>query len=272
MTTISSRLRSVGEVIDTLLLQSCMPDRIVLNVSSKPYLRDAGISMEEIHTHLKPQLASGILEIHDVPNTGPYRKLLPVLETEFESDIRIVTCDDDTLYPPDWLKALLEASEKQPNAIIAYRCTKMLVHQRMPAPYLDWVKTPDNPEVKEEYRNLFTFPTGKDGVLYKPKFFTSDAFDPEVLRMAPTGDDIAFKFLTMIKKTPVHGISHAIAGAPGVPTFPELSAVPDRLWNINISSNDQMLRDLLIYLVDTNKLNWDDFLIEDATDRYGPGS
>ena len=65
--------------------------KIVLNISSEGYLYDEGIS--SIPDWLKKE----DIIIKWVPNTGPYRKLLPLINEIDEMDI-VITVDDDILY------------------------------------------------------------------------------------------------------------------------------------------------------------------------------
>ena len=143
---------------------------------------------------------------------------------------------------------------------MAYRCSKLLIRNGRPAPYLSWAGGGENIEVAQQYRSLFIFPTGKDGVLYKPRFLDRSVHDPEVIRRAPTNDDLPFKVASLMARTPVVHIPHHLAGGGAVPQFEEAEGLQHKLWDVNISRNDAMLSDLLDYYRTAYGLRLEDFL------------
>jgi hypothetical protein len=51
------------------------------------------------------------------------------------------------------------------------------------------------------HSNLLCFPTGKDGILYAPKFFNETVFDKIYLKLCPACDDAWFKFMSLMNGT-----------------------------------------------------------------------
>jgi hypothetical protein len=236
LTTISRRISKLDQVLATICNQSKPADEIHLFLSREPYLNDEGVDF------IPEQLASLIddQEIHVkyVPNTGPYRKLVPMLEQFWGDNVIIVTIDDDTLYPPDFLERLLDAFERH-HCIVAFSGRRMLVDQDTgPAPYEEWprIEPPEN-------TNLLNFPIGKDGILYCPAFFTRQVFDPIATTLSPNNDDIWFRCNSWLKNVPV-----CILGN-GRNLFPVIRGHRRHgLWKTNRIHNDNQLQAVASYL------------------------
>jgi Methyltransferase domain len=261
MTTIKSRLKTLSAVLDSILNQSLAPARINLNISSDPYLKDEGIREEDLPIQVKNMELAGMLKINFVANTGPFRKLLPTLRDEWDRNSVIVTADDDTLYPPFWLEEMFETYISN-DTIVARRCNRMRIGGGKPLAYLDWAKSTSEAEIRPEFRNLFIFPTGKDGVLYHPKFFTEAVFDPQLIKIAPTADDLVFKLASMMTKTPVTPISRKLYSSGTLEQYPEIEGSDGGLWMQNQKGiNDASLTALLAYMTEKKLLDLRQYLI-----------
>ena len=198
LTTVSYRIGTVHRVLDSLLAQAYRPERIVLWVSREPHLLDEGVN------EIPPSLAAladreDLLEIRWTENTGPYRKLLPARR---ESKDVIVTCDDDTLYPPRWLEMLTMAHLADPSCIM---CCRGRLMKRDPQggflPYRRW------PRYDEPRASLLCFATGKDGILYPPESLSDEAFNQSAfLELCPTADDIWFKAMSLLAGVPTRRV------------------------------------------------------------------
>ncbi len=189
LTTIRSRLPYVPKVVESLLAQTLRPVRIDLNISQDPYLLDEGIAEDD--PVLIELQRSPLLRVQWVPNTGPYRKIWPFLDTHFSQDFAqdrlFITVDDDTLYPDYFIQRLYE-SYLLHGCVIAFRGRHIELNEKGVAPYEHWTWGKDQP-------SLSNLPTGKDGILYSTKFFTRDFLNmKEAKRMAPTADDLWIKW------------------------------------------------------------------------------
>lgn len=100
--------RNVMGTIQSLLNGIIIPTHIYLFVSSEPFMYDAGIKRNKIPLELQ-YLASStdIFSIVNTNNTGPHRKLLPLLQRHWINDVVIVTFDDDRIYEKDTLFKLI---------------------------------------------------------------------------------------------------------------------------------------------------------------------
>jgi len=189
LTTIDSRLPHLHRVIESLHQQDVSPKEIRLHISREPYLLDKGISPDD--PHLKELQKFPLLRVKWVDNTGPYRKIVPFLQEHFShhvaTDELFVTVDDDTLYPPEFLRVLLETHEKH-DCVVAFRGRAMVLEAAEIASYPAW-------GIGLDYPSMSNLPTGKDGVLYSTRFFTPDFVRlDDALAVAPTADDLWIKW------------------------------------------------------------------------------
>lgn len=189
LTSISSRIGSVELTLRSLLAQDYDDVHVRLYLSREPYLLDEGVP--ELPAALVELAASsrGRLEIVYTRNTGPYRKLIPFLQAHWGQSRLVVTVDDDTIYPRDWLSGLLAAYELY-GCSVAYRGHRVNTKGDGFAPYRSWMKN-----TIEENPSLLILPTGKDGILYDTAFLPINILNmTDALRLAPTADDLWFRW------------------------------------------------------------------------------
>jgi len=228
LTTVDFRIGQMQPVLESILNQDLAADRVVLYVSKEPYMLDGGIEPDEIPSFIKSWEQAGKLEVQYTPNTGPFRKLIPILRENKNNDCVIITADDDTIYPSSWIKELY-SSFRQRNTVVGKWGYSMKFVNGEIAPYTNW-------EDPSEEELLANFAIGKDGVLYSPKFFDDWIESDDFLTVCPLQDDVWFKFLTMRTGTGVHL-------ERGLEMYPEASQSSKRfLWMINRKQNDPRIR------------------------------
>jgi len=249
LTAISSRVAQLDRVIDSLLRQSIPPAKILLAVSEEPYMLDEGVRLEMLPARLTELAIAGRLDILFVPNTGPYRKLLPALRRYAGQERLIATADDDTVYPPHWLENMVETYRKKP-AVVAYRCRAMPVIAGRFLPYSQWRMLPAGPEAFAEVppamHPLFTLPTGVRGVLYNSAFFPDLALLERLRQAAPRQDDLAFKAAAMVAGIPV-AIVEAETGV-AAPRFGSVQIAGETLFQQNKKHNDRAWSNIMALL------------------------
>jgi hypothetical protein len=175
LTTIPPRAHFLNKTIDSLLNQTHKPDSIELNIPETYKKRNFG-SMD---ISLLPKAAS----VFRCQDFGPATKLLPTIARYSGQNVCIIYCDDDRLYDRNLIKRLLECHESSPNSAIAdevleiksryysrkhkknftYRIRRFLSGGM-------WKPNKNNPHKGQ-------IAEGFGGVLVKPEFFTSRAFD-----------------------------------------------------------------------------------------------
>ena len=185
LTSIYDNLGILEPCLFSLCRQTRAPDKIVLCLSTEPYLLDKGFPNFDIPNWLK-ELP---IEILWTENTGPFRKLLPLLERLWNSDEIIITVDDDTVYNRNLVETMVAEYEKT-GCCIACRCT-----------YSGDPLTNEYTSGKALLRHVYNYHTGKGAVLYHPSMFkrvgATDVFDKAYMELCPTADDHWFNLWRM---------------------------------------------------------------------------
>lgn len=201
LTSIASRAEKLHITLKSLAAQSYGNFSLRVYVSRERYLLDQGefkISAEcreLMRTNENISLAF-------VPNTGPYRKLIPFLQERVGDNHLVATADDDTVYPTDWLSTLVETYSER-RCVVAFRGHQMLTADGRWQRYRRWMTT-----AMEDNFGPFGLPTGKDGVLYNTSFFTRHVLNMDkALAIAPTVDDLWLKWHTAFSGVPVYIIN-----------------------------------------------------------------
>lgn len=180
------------KTLQSIIKQTRQPDKIFLYLSEESYILDTGFKDKKITNSnlLKFINDNSVIHIKWVKNTGPYRKLLPLLKDKWEEDCIIITIDDDTVYDHNLVKNLLYDYDKH-KCVIGYRGF---------TPLFDKIENFEYDKRGELINlSLHNFLTGKGGILYKPQFFhrTSNLiFNDEIfLKTCSKQDDIWFHII-----------------------------------------------------------------------------
>ena len=194
LTSIYKNQNSLLQTLQSILKQTCMPDKIFLYLSQDPYLLDSGFKDKKItDSNLSNFLDNPIIDVNWVENTGSYRKLLPLLKNKWNEDCIIITIDDDTIYDSNLIKNLTNDYYNQ-KCVIGYRGFTLSFDK---IENFDYLK-------RGRLQNLSpnNFLTGKGGILYKPEFFHKTKnliFNDEIyLNNCPTCDDIWFYIVRIL--------------------------------------------------------------------------
>ena len=151
--------------LQSIMIQTTLPDKIFLYLSENPYILDSGFANKVItNQQLLDFLEQNkeIIKINWVENQGSYRKLLPLLKEKWDEDCIIITIDDDTVYDYKLVTRMVQDYFKH-NCVINYRGFTPKMNHLGEFDYLERNKLINN--------HIYNFPTGKGGILYKPQFF-----------------------------------------------------------------------------------------------------
>ncbi len=180
LTTIFDRQKQCGRTLRSLLSQTTVPDEIWLFVSSKPHLLDKGIQPYCLEPSLY-EITNSDKRIHVewTENTGPYRKLLPLLKKYWqEENTVVITCDDDVFYTNRFIEEALRLY-KEKKCCIGFMGTR--------------IENTFQYELFKEAKgtqDLWNLPKGCGGILYSPAWFSNkEIFD---WKDYPTCDDLWF--------------------------------------------------------------------------------
>ena len=247
LTSISSRMTTLHLTLMSLLDQSYSDIRINLYLSREPYLLDEGVDDVGEEIVALQKIAGERLRITYTRNTGPYRKLIPYLLENWGTSRLVVTVDDDTVYPKDWLQGLLYAYGRN-GCSVAYRGHRIVTEGDGFAPYRSWMKS----EILENPSPLI-LPTGKDGILYDTAFFPLNVLNmTDALRLAPTTDDLWFRWNLVM-----NGISVYIIKTDYTFSFEESDYQSSLYLNFNRGgSNDVAIKELDRYFRGNHGFNF----------------
>jgi len=226
LTSIRGREGALLRTLGSLLRQSLQGVESVVELhlflSREPYLLDRGFSAVPLALRRlqRPATPGRIgFAVHLVQNCGPYRKLLPLIQrlspAQLAADPLLITADDDTLYPRNWLQRLLEA-ERRWGCVVGFRGRQLQIDsERRILPYGQWLK--NDPQLLEP--SLRTVPTGKDGVCYRLSHLHASVLDlPRAIALAGHADDLWFKRCTLLMGVPSVLLHHSFEQQ-----FPELT-------------------------------------------------
>lgn len=250
---ISERLRFLPDVLDRILQQSLEPSRVYVWISEEPFLLDEGVTLDDLPPSVIERAEDGTtpLEVRQVENIGPHRKLLPLLrEVYHDPDPPLIaTADDDVLYPSTWLETMVSAYRRS-DCAVTFRARRIRTAGARLAPYETWPLVPEGQEVIS-YR---LFSTGRDGLLIHPHFLHEDALGDAFRELCPSRSDAWINASLLAGRTPQLKLSTARvlpdetlppAGRDG--RFPELldvepsSTAPNTLHTHNRDVNDEYL-------------------------------
>jgi hypothetical protein len=221
LTAISTRIDTLPAVLDSLRAQSVRPARVHLHLSTEAHLLDQGVAAD--HPVVQQIQRDSWVQLHWVPNLGPYRKIVPFLAAagygEDSDQELFITVDDDTLYPPRFVEYLLRHHERH-GCIVAHRGRRM----RLAAtggflPYPQWHDGLREPR-------LANLATGQSGVLYRRSDFPQDLELEAALALAPTHDDLWLRWLTARQGVPSVILQPNAAAKTKELAFPSASSLP----------------------------------------------
>lgn len=188
LTSFPARIDKVHLCIYSILNQSKKADKVFLWLAKEQF---------EDKTHLPKkllELEKKGLEIKFCDDLKSYKKIFYVAQEYIDSII--ITADDDTLYPEDWIENLINTYEEYPNHVVCYRAHLMKIEGNSFAPYLQWGG------LSKDFRgpSELLLPVGVGGVLYPPKYFEDAVFDANKIReLCPTADDLWLKAIGLKK-------------------------------------------------------------------------
>lgn len=231
LTTHSFRINDVHLAIESIMLGTILPNRIILWLSNEYKNTPLPITLQN-------QMKRG-LEVLYCKDIRSYTKLVPALRL-FPNSV-IITIDDDIIYPIDMLEHLVKAYNSSDRCICA-----------------NWVHTiPRN--LKEKYISLLEWPLTKEsvddtpilfyegfaGVLYPPDSFDEEVLNEDVfLDICKFADDVWFNAMSLKRGTKVR-CANPRPGLLNCIVNPNVQSIA--LANIN--SKGEIMNDVQVKLV-----------------------
>ena len=174
------------------------------------------------------------LEIRYCDDYKSYKK---IIGTALEyADYRIITVDDDILYPPKHLKKLVDLSNNHPGCVCCYLAHRITFDHNKVAKYLDW----NNGSIGEVGPSHLLVPIGCDGILYPKEYFRDSNLNYKAIQeIAPSADDLWFKFIGLKKQIPAIKVSEDYVFVPNIP-----GTLYNGMFAENSKKNDEAIRKL----------------------------
>lgn len=233
LTSFPPRFAKIHLTLKSLLLQSEMPDRIIVYLGSDSLRTQFTKEMLDLETY-------GVeYRIDGERNLKPHKKYFYAMQ-EFPDDV-VVTADDDVYYPSNWLACLLNSYRKCPKAVSARRVHLMKRNGNELAQYNWWedqcrrVKSP----------SFSLIATGCGGILYPPRCLPPLAFDEKIFKeLCFDADDIWLKCMEVLNDVPVVWAKNWEVDLLDV-TDHQKGALSS--LNVDCSKNDAYLRNVMNY-------------------------
>lgn len=184
---------------DIITNQTLLPDNIFLQLSEHPYLKDTGFSNKIITDKNLLNLLEDnkdLIVVNWVDNIGPYRKLIYTIQDFWESQIPIITIDDDHLFDNNLFKNLVN-DFKTHDMCCNYRGFTLNLQDINSFKYADRIKP-------TQKISIYNFSTNGGGTIFSSKFFKKTnnlLLDKNIfLNLCNTADDIWYNLIRMANK------------------------------------------------------------------------
>lgn len=178
LTTYGSRIDTVHLTIESIARGTAKPARLILWLDEQERLATPTPELARL-------VARG-LEIRSTENWRSHKKYFPALDVIADHPgFRLVTADDDVLYPRDWLAKLVRVAKKHPNDVVCHRAHRIRMVGTRIAPYSSWGKC------VSRRASLLHFATGVSGVSYPVAVLDKlRELGTGFLSVAPSADDV----------------------------------------------------------------------------------
>lgn len=235
LTSFPSRIDRLWLVIESLLRQQFMPDKIILWLSKEQFS-----DLDQLPKRLTKLMNRGLEIRLCEDNLRSHKKYYYALR-EFPND-NIITFDDDVFYNSNVLRILVEQHLKFPEAICCNEASKIKIDKdRVVSSYVKWenVKAEQFP-IKE------IIPIGVGGVLYPPNSLHSEVFNISAFKKhCFFADDIWLNMMAHMHNTKITKSSYDLFFLP-VMNYRNKTL---NSQNINEGLNDSQLADVRSYCI-----------------------
>lgn len=187
--------------LNTLINQTKKADKIILCLNQDEFT----MAQVEIPQEIEELVTKELVTILWAENLKSHKKLVPAL-MQYPNAI-IVTCDDDVLYPSNWLELLHDSYLKYPKAIHCHRAFQFIFNKTFSFP-------PGRIKCVEEDTlcTFNTYLTGCGGVLYPPNSLHRDVTKHGIfMKIASENDDYWFWAMALLNRTRIVLVKNAIS-------------------------------------------------------------
>ena len=243
LTSFPERINKLHLVIESLLRQKIKADKIILWLAVTQF-PDKNLLPKNLLNMEKRGL-----EIRFCEDSRSYKKILHT--AQMYSDRIIITADDDTFYPEDWIEGLINTYENNKDCVVCYRAHEITFDSNFNVlPYKQWNSL--SPDIKGPSQILV--PIGVGGILYPENFFDGIDIDINIIKkLSPTSDDLWLKVIGLLKNKKAIKVNEN-----SIEWFTVKSSQKISLKNVNASNgnnNDIAFNNLInYYSIDFSKI------------------
>jgi hypothetical protein len=160
LTTSPTRIDHIEEVLNTIMKNTILPDKIVLNLPT--VFKRTGLTFNNIPTFITN---NPLIYVNVCNDIGPSTKIIASLPLFKNPETILISIDDDILYKPNFIEILLSISKIYPDAVITGISFVSLNNS-------DLLNDSSN-LLNKKYNKLqyVQMVEGYSSVLYKKKFF-----------------------------------------------------------------------------------------------------
>lgn len=222
LTSHGTRVPHVYKSIYCILREDTQPEKVIL------WLNEADYNDSNLPRKLR-KLKNWGIEIRFVKDLGPHTKYYYSFKKL--QDYRVLTIDDDKLYPPKFFQRFVENHEHYPDSILCAGA-RLIPENNGKISYWNWELSWFANNLKDA--NLL--PLGVMGVLYPPSFI--QRLDENLLdlgyREFYSTDDLFLKLLSLSYATPIYLVGSWNRGFLNISE----SKFHHHLMEINLVNND----------------------------------
>jgi len=178
--------------IESILYQSKKPDKIIIWLAKDEFESKRTLPIRLL------RLQKRGLEIRFVQeNLMPHKKYFYTIQKYPAA--RVITVDDDLLYPPDLIDKLLDRNLDYPNAIICPVARRISIGKNRVMKYKYWKKVTSN-----SLPNHILLTIGAAGVFFPVNCLSKKAFNADKIKStALKADDLWIKVMALLNDTKV---------------------------------------------------------------------
>lgn len=240
-TSFPARIKNVHLVVESILRQTVLPDRIILWLS-----KDQFPTIDSLPKKLLDLRTRGLEINFREDDLRSHKKYYYVLK-EFSNN-SFITIDDDILYPSNMIETLLEAHLRYPDAIIARYGHKIRIESNTIKPYRQWGK-----DYVTKQPDVFAFFGSGGGTLFPEGSFPSFTTNKDVFfNICPLADDVWLNSMIRINNKKVF-----LLKSNKDILFPIVNRKNKTLASQNVGEdlNDEQIRDVRDYFINEYKID-----------------
>lgn len=186
-TSFPARIKKVHLVVESILRQSVLPDRIILWLSKEQFP-----SEESLPKKLLEQKGRGLEIVICEGDLRSYKKFYYTVRDYPKSDFIII--DDDIFYPSDTIETLINCNNEYPDNVCFNRGRKLNVHDKNITKYKSWYSLEKGTEPRYDI-----MATGVGGVYYPANILNQHVLNEKVfMKTCKFADDIWLYVMTLM--------------------------------------------------------------------------